>query len=101
MTPLWGCGGCGGCRTRWRCRRSVRLALAVCRLHTRPSAQSPSACSSQWLSSGWRQKVGQRQGFRRPDIFPTSDPQTANHAAEGGNPRLGRVCRKQRPLPGL
>lgn len=40
-----------------------------------PPAQSLWAFPARWLSSGWRQETGQRQRFRRPDIFPISDPQ--------------------------
>lgn len=44
--------------------------------------------STRWLGSGWR-----------PDISPTSDPPTANHAAEGGNPKArGGVWRPDRRL---
>lgn len=54
-------------------------------------AQSLHAFPSSQPSSGWRQEAGQRQECRRPDIFPTSDPQnSANHTVEGGNPKVGR-----------
>lgn len=67
------------------------------------SAQSLHAFATSQPSSGWRQEVGQRQEFRRPDIFPTSDPQnSANHAVEGGNPKVGGVEEgKGGKMPGL
>lgn len=54
-------------------------------------AQSLHAFPSNQPSSGWRQEAGQRQECRRPDIFPTSDPQnSANHTVGEATPKVGR-----------
>lgn len=98
MTPMWAAGPQNSVEVNGG---SIRLALAVCRLRRIPSAQSPRACSSHLPSSGGRRKVGQRQGFRRPNVFPTSDPPTANHSGREGTPRRGRGGAEEGALPEL
>lgn len=81
----------GACwASRAQCRLNAWPPQAGSGLRLGPDGFPPHrACPARLLSSGWRQEVGKRQGFRKPDMFPTSDPQNStNHTAEGGKPTV-------------